>query len=253
MLSAKNSETTETWPSETCNGEAVYCHASSCEDFNSFSCAPCLFSIGCSEYVKINGMSYAYDGLYSPTKYLESNRVVFLKDDGHCIWWNYQYRNWWVGQCENVGSNSGFAYLEEDSTCPFNDNIFSSIQITQTWRRGESDELIDGVEVLERRNYYASAYVAAVEQTASAAVNAISRNGQYQQKCRFVYNNGNYRCRKSWVNRIFEIINFCLIIEFLIWVKNGWGYKVYLNHRILHRVYSFLALGISENYFQVEK
>jgi hypothetical protein len=28
-----------------------------------------------------------------------------------CVWWHQQYRHWWVGPCENVGTNSGFAYL----------------------------------------------------------------------------------------------------------------------------------------------
>ena len=143
------------------------------------------------------GMSDEYSGTYLPTKYLEGNRPVFQKEGGKCIWWHYQYRHWWVGPCENVGSNAGFAYLEEDFICPFGEDSFLGQNFQQTWRKGGSDDIIDDVTVGKSLATGQFTADAVLEQTASAAVNAISRNGRYQQKCRFVYNNGNYRCRKS--------------------------------------------------------
>ena len=34
---------------------------------------------------------------------------VFVKND-KCIWW-HEDRQWWMGPCENLGKNFGYAYL----------------------------------------------------------------------------------------------------------------------------------------------
>ena len=32
--------------------------------------------------------------------------------------WHREGRHWWIGPCENVGSDDGFAYQEDDQKCP---------------------------------------------------------------------------------------------------------------------------------------
>jgi hypothetical protein len=110
---------------------------------------------------------------------------VYIHDKiiGKCIWWNKEYRRWWVGPCQNVGGNAGFAYINEDAPCPY----------TTIWRRGGSNEIISGVQ-----NFIvqvASAGAQKVDElTATVGVNAIIQNRTYKQKCKFTYRNGKIRC-----------------------------------------------------------
>jgi len=134
-------------------------------------------------------MSPQYNGQYQFDYYsgfLEGNRPVFQRN-GKCVWWHRQYRHWWIGPCENVGQNSGFAYIEQDVYCPGGDVLI---------RRGGSDEIIRDAKV-----YYQS-YAAAGghepdESSSTAGVNAIIRNGRYKQTCRPVYRNGKFGCSKT--------------------------------------------------------
>jgi hypothetical protein len=134
-------------------------------------------------------MSPEYDGYYHQLKnFLEGNRPVF-EMTGNCVWWHQQYRHWWVGPCENVGLNSGYAYAKEDVDCPSDE---------QTWRRGGSDEFLNGVHVSLSQSFAAPAPEASAvlldETSPTAPVNAIIRNGRYKQTCRPVYKNGKFKC-----------------------------------------------------------
>jgi hypothetical protein len=111
--------------------------------------------------------------------------VLFLKKNGTCLWWHRQYRHWWIGPCENVGLNEGYAFAEEDFDCP---------DVKQTWRRGGSNEILHGARVdIEYVSAQAEGYIPE-ESSATAGVNAVIRNGRYKQICKPVYRSGRFRC-----------------------------------------------------------
>jgi hypothetical protein len=132
-------------------------------------------------------MTPEYDGAYHndyQNIFLEGNRAVFEKN-GTCVWWHRQYRHWWIGPCENVGLNVGYAYGEEDFVCPYS---------VKTWRRGGSNEILHGARVfLSIFVPYSGGHI--LEQSSTtAAVNAVIRNGHYKQTCRPIYRSGRFRC-----------------------------------------------------------
>jgi hypothetical protein len=113
--------------------ESVYCQALKCEDATS----TCPFS-----FITIANMDPEYDNIYEKIENIyEANRPIYQKN-GKCIWWHQLYRHWWTGPCENVGTNTGFAYIEGDEKCPV------SFTNTIVWRRGGSDEVIPGVNFI---------------------------------------------------------------------------------------------------------
>ncbi len=62
-----------------------------------------------------------------------------------CIWWYREYRHWWIGPCENVGTNSGYAYIYPDVRCP--SPSYGSKWTKVDWTRDdESGEPLEGVE-----------------------------------------------------------------------------------------------------------
>ena len=159
-------------------GEAVDCTSSWCEDFHS----PCG-----GTWFTYENLSPEYDETYFYfSKILKANHPIFKKD-GKCIWWHQPFRYWWIGPCENVGSNTGFEYIEDDAGCPGSTN----------WRRSESDELIPNIQISVTQVAEKSGRVESDDQTGNAAVSIVISNGRYQQKCRFKYINGSYRCNKQ--------------------------------------------------------
>jgi hypothetical protein len=162
-----------TWPSNKCDGEAISCPALSCEDQKS-SCNPNLFVASSSG-----------GEVYSMIEYLEGNRPIYINDKKEtCIWWNKENRHWWWGPCENVGTSSGNAYLQEDNSCP--------LGLVATWRSSGSDEVIKDLTV---NGLFAQAVAGqVVVSSGTAAVNVIVREGTYQQSCRFKFHNGKYKC-----------------------------------------------------------
>jgi hypothetical protein len=158
----------------TCEAEAADCPADKCEDLKS-RCLTFLMS-GSKTYQEID-------------EYLEGNRPIYKAGDD-CVWWEKSDRRWWSGPCENVGTNSGFAYLAEDYRCPYEEPA--------TWKRGGSDEAVN----LYFYEYVFSAQTSAgpahaSPRTATAAINVIVRNGRYKQTCRFVYRNGIFKCENN--------------------------------------------------------
>ena len=191
----RSNATEATWSLQTCDDESVNCPASRCEDLPQ-ACNLCKIC-GKFNYFQIKKISPEYDGTYNfdyDQGFLEANRPVYQKllTNDKCVWWHQQYRHWWVGPCENVGTNSGFAYLEQDFTCPISRNGDQMI-----WRRGGSDDVIPDVETFIS---ISMDRVAGAKQqvrlSGTAGVNAIIRNGRYRQECRFVYRNGQFKCEK---------------------------------------------------------
>jgi hypothetical protein len=173
------------WRDDDCGGEAIYCSEPPCENFESCSCRIC----SSNNYVIVEDVSPEYNGRYQFdyfNGFLEGNRPVFQRN-GKCVWWHRKYRHWWIGPCENVGMNDGFAYFEQDRECPWGDLVIN---------RGGSEEIIYNAKV----NYEAAAATGGGEphqSSGTAGVNAIIRNGQYKQICRPVYRNGRFRCPKT--------------------------------------------------------
>ncbi len=130
-----------------------------------------------------------YNGIYSFDKFngtLEGGRPVFQRN-GKCVWWHRLYRHWWVGPCENVGKNTGFAYAKEHVDCP---------SYEQTWWRGGSNTFLNDVHVYIPLPPFApqgNAYLADWS-SSIAGVNIIIRKGQYKRTCKPVYKNGKFKC-----------------------------------------------------------
>lgn len=87
--------------------------ATGCEDFEN----KCLWYHGGA--FGAHGFNDDLDGVYV-SKVLSHNRPVYFNDNGKgCIWWHSEVRYWWIGSCENVGTNEGFAYyMGTDMACP---------------------------------------------------------------------------------------------------------------------------------------
>jgi hypothetical protein len=167
------------WSSDTCEGEAINCLASSCEDRKS-TCNPTV------------GVFYLnVTDIYEMVEYLEENRPIYI--DGYnetCIWWIRANRHWWWGPCENVGTNSGNAYLPEDNSCPDYPE--------RTWRRSGSNELYNDLDIFVGNKKGCSAFGHKVETiSGTVGVNVIVIEGTYKQSCRFKFQNGKYKCVKE--------------------------------------------------------
>ena len=50
------------------------------------------------------------------TQYMDGKQIFV--SDAYCVWWHREFRHWWIGDCQNVGTNSGYAYIDSDERCP---------------------------------------------------------------------------------------------------------------------------------------
>lgn len=105
-------------------------------------------------YVEVVGaynFSSQFDGRYflnltdlGTTVFWNNNGVYEKEKDDKCIWWQSQPRRaWWIGYCKDVGSNTGFAYLNEDESCPYVDGtdwrnppIYWKLANNHQWSKG---------------------------------------------------------------------------------------------------------------------
>ena len=193
------------WTQTFCNGDAIYCDTFSCEDLVTcpFRCPP--FERGCKSEstFTITNLSLGYDGEYfsdSEDNYIEANRPIFSglnERTGKCMWWHHQYRHWWIGPCDLIGQNAGFAYIQEDVSCPAECKKEKGADCSSmTWRRGGSDEVIFNVKM----GWYGYSVSPAggsevAETTSSIGINAVIQDGtRYKQSCRFRYVQGKFVC-----------------------------------------------------------
>ena len=200
------------WPDTNCEGDAIYCDSNSCEDHWSCCGPSCpLFRGALSETLEIENLSPDYDGRYRRTRHLEANRPIFevfhgARQNDKCMWWRHFSRHWWIGLCDDIGDNAGFAYIDEDLSCPsecipeveFGDFVCPERSIT--WRRGGSNEVINGVTVTIDIDRYegVSAAIESSDNTGAAGVNAVTQEvTRYKQSCRFVRRNGSFVCLKK--------------------------------------------------------
>ena len=201
------------WPDTYCEGDAIYCNSNSCEDHSSCcgQCCPSFKNSRCfaSESLEIENLSPDYDGGYSKTNNLEANRPIFEgveEQEGKCMWWHRFYRHWWIGLCDDIGDNAGFAYIAEDLSCPsecirkVEEGVFICPRRSITWRRGGSNEVISGVIVTAViSQIYAQAEAhEPTDTTSSVGVSAVTQEvTRYKQSCRFVRRNGSFVCLKK--------------------------------------------------------
>ena len=202
------------WTEQSCDGNAIYCDSSSCDDSWPCSHCPATLRIGCYSYgiLRIENLSPFYDGEYyfnsNKEEYwhLEANRPIFQGinvAEGNCLWWHSLYRHWWIGPCQNIGTNNGFAYIAEDIGCPLLCETIKNGECRasnpMTWRRGDSNEVISNVKIYIDCGAAASAGgQEVIETTSSVGVNAVIQdNKRYKQSCRFVYRNGGFVCVKK--------------------------------------------------------
>ena len=147
------------WSYTFCKGISIDCESSSCKDYVSCcrNCSCSSITTGCSSNmtVEIENLSPDYDGRYLMARNLEANQPIFVgldKMEGKCMWWHGQNRRWWIGLCNDIRDNVGFAYINEDlgchSECRHEEETgyeFLCPEISSTWRRGGSNEGITGV------------------------------------------------------------------------------------------------------------
>jgi hypothetical protein len=178
--SKPNLEEPDFWRSNACRADSIACPEPCCEDLKD----------ECKGYGKVAGES-KYSGFYTKIEYSEANRPIYRKEEADsCIWWHKPYRHWWIGGCEQVGTNSGYAYMLEDTSCPDPSN--------PTWRVRGSDEmenaLLSADAVLAFKDEAGSGQPSFF--TGTAALNVIVREGKFKQTCKFVFRNGQFRCEK---------------------------------------------------------
>jgi hypothetical protein len=68
-----------------------------------------------------------------------SHHILYLHNQKQDF---FRYRHWWVGPCENLGTNSGYAYMEIGFDCPKNSGTWMNVE----WRRGGSDQRLSGIQ-----------------------------------------------------------------------------------------------------------
>ena len=204
------------WFDNGCEGEAINCDSTTCEDHTSCcgNCCPTYRISSCesTEFLKIEKLSPDYDGIYWKSEYLEANRPIFGGKDGRkdkCMWWQHLNRHWWIGECDAIGDNAGFAYIDEDLGCPT--ECRSDLEAGQdlpcnestiTWRRGGSNEPVEGVIMSTNIFYLGFGAVSGEERSTNTTIavgeNAVIQSGtRYRQDCTFKRINGKFNCVKK--------------------------------------------------------
>ena len=72
----------------------------------------------------------------------ERRAYISLRSPHNCIWWENDYRHWWIGDCEKRGNNYGLAYLEPDENCPHDG-------LNSRWRRAGTNEILTNGKIVE--------------------------------------------------------------------------------------------------------
>jgi hypothetical protein len=170
---------TTSWSGASCKGEIIYCSGLACEDDRT-QCIN-LISIYKTE-------NKDFDGDYKPTNFSEANRPLYASGE-NCIWWYRAERHWWIGSCENVGTNYGYAYLEDDDDCPGNSEGI--------WRSGTTNEVL----YFQHHFFAPFGYPFAASYPSpslggTSGVNVVKQNRHYRQTCKPKYIRGQLRCKK---------------------------------------------------------
>ena len=178
------------------SGDFIVCpQDDNCEDSPTF----------CEPSVEFEGFGPDYDGYYSASdERFENSKRVFILDD-KCIWWHLDWRRWIMGSCEDVGSDSGFAYTDGDVRCP----------IVSQWRSFENgdyfadirSELVFCTYFEDGSGVCSATATNPLELSSTAGVSAVVQDGTYKQRCKWRYRQNQWRCIQQIVKNIgtFEI------------------------------------------------
>ena len=44
---------------------------------------------------------------------MSTHHRVWANSQGQCLWW-HESKTWWMGSCEDIGENKGYAFAEGD-------------------------------------------------------------------------------------------------------------------------------------------
>ena len=97
------------WSNSTCDGDVVDCSSPPCEAYRSL-CSDCLSLCKAGLFLFRSLKTDSFETL-------EANRPVYQSDET-CMWWHRPGRHWWIGSCDDIGTDAGYAYLEKDLDCP---------------------------------------------------------------------------------------------------------------------------------------
>ncbi len=172
--------------------------------------APCPDGSGCEdnppscfEFFELEGFGKDYDGFYNfDTKhqYEASKQLYVLEPDfqvqgDKCIWWFRPCRRWWLGHCEHVGTNTGFAYIDADVVCPHPEE--------QRWMNPETGKYFVDIRnySAERCKHFAdgtavcgATSTSPLSSVASNGENAVVVNNRYVEMCSWRFSNGAWSC-----------------------------------------------------------
>ena len=130
------------WSSSACSGSSVDCSSPPCEDLGS-SCEG-YYPFSVNETLLI-----LFSQIVEKTSYKVDNRPIYQSNET-CMWWHRAGRNWWIGSCEDIGSDSGYAYLKEDLSCPDSDILDGG------WRKRDTDGTLVNLDDSNLKLYFSN-------------------------------------------------------------------------------------------------
>jgi hypothetical protein len=156
----------------------------------------------CFNAFELEGFGPDYDGYYKSEDRFENTKQIYnlepttkSNESEKCAWWYLRLRQWHIGECDKVGTDESFAYIEPDVPCPHPEEV--------RWVNSATGEYFKNIH-----NYSAercktfpdgtavcgAAASSPLETSATAGVNAIIRNGTYIQMCRWRLQRHQWRC-----------------------------------------------------------
>jgi len=180
--------------SDVCpSNDCVECpHGDGCEDsppscFNNF---------------ELEGFGEDYDGFYlwGNDQYENSKQIYVLQSKAlqpldKCVWWFLEYRQWILGDCEDVGSNVGFAYIDADVQCPHPEEERWKSTVTGAYLEGIKNYSADRCKSNEDGTAVCGASsVPPLEASATVGVGVTVKEGQFVQSCKWRFIRRQWRC-----------------------------------------------------------
>ena len=157
----------------------------------------------CFAFFELEGFGSGYDGFYNSDRtnqYAASKQLYVIEPEfevqgDKCVWWFRPCRRWWLGDCEHVGTNQGFAYIDADVPCPHPEE--------ERWKNPESGEFFYNIHnySADRCKYFpdgtavcGAGFSAPLETSATAGVSAVVQDGTFKQACKWRYLRKQWRC-----------------------------------------------------------
>ena len=170
----------------------------------------------CFQFFELEGFGKEYDGLYnfdSKSQYEASKQLYIVEPDfgvqgDKCIWWFRPCRRWWLGPCQNIGTNRGFAFIDAEVPCPHPEE--------ERWRNPESGEYFTNIRnySAERCKYFndGTAVCGASSSTPLSTTtpngeNAVVVNNRYVEICSSRLKEGQWECNPNG-DDVHEAVDF---------------------------------------------